>query len=293
VIDVQKESGETRVSVGGARNVNVIGPTGSLEMERWARIQLNRMAKARRVARALVWARHNRSLPKPRLLDIGARGGLQSKWEPLRRLGIIESVLTEPDSTERDRLKASCRQVQILPYAVGGKEETCELFLTRNPGLSSIRKPLFSTVEIVAEASEYEVVRKERVNCMPLSALRKSNVLDRCHFLKIDTQGMEYDILTGLGDYVDEIIGIELECRFLSVYDGEKTSDMTIEYLFSRNFDLMALRPLGLSRRGIIEANLVFTRTGRLDRADEAYRDLYDRVLGLTRDGFSLSIKSE
>lgn len=265
----------------------------SPKLDQWLRIQLNRIAKARRVARALVWARRHRSLPKPRLLDIGARGGLQSKWEALRRFGVIEPVLAEPDLSERDRLQARYRDIEFLPYALADREEIRDLFVTRSPGLSSMLKPSLPMAELVADPSEYKIVRQERVNCMPLSTLRNSNTLGRCHFLKIDTQGMEHDILVGLDRYIDEIVGVEFEGRFVPVYEGETILAATVGYLFSRGFDLMALRPLGLSRRGVIEANLVFTRAGRLDPADEAYRDLYDRVLGLTRNSFAFSVNSE
>jgi FkbM family methyltransferase len=160
-------------------------------------------------------------------VDIGARGGIDPRLNLFRAW--LHVVLFEPDPHEFASLKAadtSGHRVTVMPYAIGGSDKSSTLYLTRKRACSSLLEPkgvmsglLAASVNGAGEEygsiSRFDVEELVEVECRTLAtALR--DVSPHADILKIDTQGLELDVLRGLGSYRPFLINVE--CSTAELY---------------------------------------------------------------------------
>jgi len=129
------------------------------------------------------------------LMDIGARGGIASTWNPLS--GLARFIGFEPDEDECLRLNQEQRGVEFVPFALAsspgnypfylteleychGFKASNEKFLGRFP--NAINNAVKSQVEMKADALD-NIIGRLGINHLD--------------FIKIDTEGSELDILRG------------------------------------------------------------------------------------------------
>ena len=60
-------------------------------------------------------------------LDIGSSGGLPPKWERFAKEDFFKFILVEPDTQEAELLKKRYPQAQVMPFALGSKEQNAVL----------------------------------------------------------------------------------------------------------------------------------------------------------------------
>jgi hypothetical protein len=102
-----------------------------------------RSRKAARLVGALAYIRAARLAgdQPPIYLDVGARGGLPPAWWLARKFGLIKPAYCEPDAAEAERLTKADPGAIIIPYAFGQIAESRTLYITREPGRSSLLFP--------------------------------------------------------------------------------------------------------------------------------------------------------
>jgi hypothetical protein len=102
-----------------------------------------RSCKAARLAGVLAYLRAVRLAgdQPPIYLDVGARGGLPPSWRLARQFGLITPAYCEPDLAEAERLATADPDAIVIPYAFGQVAETRTLYVTRDPGRSSLFFP--------------------------------------------------------------------------------------------------------------------------------------------------------
>ncbi len=238
---------------------------------------------------AVAYAQLNRnSMTKPILLDVGARGGLATKWKLVHRWGLIEPILFEPDPIEAEALRIDEPKVKIVPFALWDVDDTLELNITKALGCSSILMPDRDTMRKYGRANDFIIDHKKRVAARRFDTLAKEMGLGSPRFLKIDVQGGERHVLDGLGDALDGVIAIECECHLVRHYIGETLFPELYEFL-QPNFGLVAFRPLGLAQGEIIEANAYFVRKHGLTTEGSILREFWCRLMGIpSATGYSI-----
>lgn len=200
----------------------------------WLQMAINRVSQELiNPTEVLDFVNHSRLTNDPLIyVDLGARGGVSDQLKALRSL--IKVVLFEPDPEEFQILEshnASDPGTLVLPYAIGGTNEPRALFLTRKRACSSLLEPHGFMSELMAasvnganeeygSAKRFDVERVETVECRTLSAALQGKVkgLD---ILKIDTQGLEFEILKNLGDF--RPFAINVECSTTDLYKNQGT----------------------------------------------------------------------
>ncbi|WP_433029631.1 FkbM family methyltransferase [Actinomycetospora sp. CA-053990] len=81
--------------------------------------------------------------------------------------------------------------------------------------------------------------------------------------LKIDVQGLELEVLKGLGQQIRRFADIYLECSFRHLYEGQALGTEIIAYLSSYDFQLVAIEnPARGENHEILQADLLFRRSG-------------------------------
>jgi len=184
-----------------------------------------------------------------KLMDIGASGKLDSKWQKLSPL--LDLTGFEPNIEECNRLAAQetdLPKVTYLPYALSGKTEERELKETSSIYCWSLLNPNTEWLNRFFYSDLFTVQNKSKIKTFALDDIVeiKDHNFDA---VKMDTQGMELPILKGGKKILDNVFYLETETGFLDNYEGETTFSQVSEYLLRQNFIMFDINPNHRIRR--------------------------------------------
>ncbi len=79
------------------------------------------------------------------------------------------------------------------------------------------------------------------VNVIKLETFIEENNITNITYFHCDTQGNDLKVLQGLGKYIDIIQEGQVEATRLnsSLYEGQNTADQTVQFLISKNFEIL------------------------------------------------------
>jgi FkbM family methyltransferase len=214
---------------------------------------LQKLAKGAAVSRAAAEAVYLGMRKTPlSFWDIGARGGLSRPMEILYRIGVVRPIFFEPDPLEANTLTHRYKFSSVFNCALLDKDGTATLYLTRDPGWSSLLRPV-DPLEIVAT----ETVPIARADTL-LADIEQQRYPE---ILKLDVQGSELAVLEGFGKFLNNVICIESEVSFRNVYDKQCLVESVMEFLMQNGFGLIDIRVFGVrATRGALQANAFFVR---------------------------------
>jgi FkbM family methyltransferase len=188
-----------------------------------------------------------------KLVDIGGRG---SALPSLLCLAPFSGYyVSEPDREEADRLRqhlptrAPWRTVTVFPEAIASRRGEATLYVTAEPGMSSLLEPDVQIARRFCLGNKFRVQGTINVPTVPLDdAATQYGFGDAC-FLKLDTQGTELDILQSGSRLVDEsVLGVHVECLFHPFYKGQALFGDVDAYLRARGLVLVSLSRTNLRR---------------------------------------------
>ena len=178
------------------------------------------------------------------ILDVGANTGqFATKLRKLGFKGNIESF--EPlQSAHCELLKTADRDPNwtVRPRcAVGDYDGEISINISGNSVSSSVL-PILDTHTDVEPASEY--VTKETVPICKLDTIAGEYIDDNSNiFLKIDTQGYEWNILDGAKELLPKLKGLHCEISLILLYDGQRVWFELLSRLEKEGFTLWNLQP--------------------------------------------------
>ena len=183
-------------------------------------------------------------------IDVGSVGGLPEVWKSNAYL--IRYLLNfEPNVNEKKGENSI-----TLNSAVWSKKENREFYIYRglNGTGSSLKKQNYDYVrthydslkkigpQTLADTwfDRSALVKTEKVSCNSLDNIIRENFPNKnFHFLKIDAQGAEYDILLGAKNLLaTSCVGLHLELFTLPLYEDIILLDEVESYLEGFNFKL-------------------------------------------------------
>ena len=181
---------------------------------------------------------------KTTVIDAGGRYGLHPTWKSFT--GELAYYLFEPDSLECDRLitKYANRSddVNILNLALDECDGVLEIDLFKNRAMSSsaVRNPISSLFRD-ERLQEVQIIDRIQVRSRSIDSFSNENKLE-VDFLKLDTEGSEYDILIGARNQISKsVIGIRVEVSFDNIFEGKPLFGAISELLLQENFFLLNL----------------------------------------------------
>lgn len=193
-------------------------------------------------------------------VDIGARGGVHPLVEPLA--GVTAVLGFEPDEEECARLNAELASgspwaaCSIEPLALAAGDGSAQLYLMSAPTNHSLRPPNIQFTR------RYNMVKWEQVGVIPLRTTNLDKILfgPRAQedywgeFLKLDTQGTEFEILEGTQRTLTErTMAIISEVEFFQVLEGQKLFSDVEMFLRERGFAFYGFATMGLRSRKLLD----------------------------------------
>lgn len=176
------------------------------------------------------------------VIDAGGRYGLHPTWKSFS--GEVKYYLFEPDLTESERLieKYSERlnDIKVLNLALDQFDGTVQISQLRNRAMStsSIRNPVSSSF-LGERLGEVEIINRVEVVSRSIDSFSSENQLE-VDFLKLDTEGSEYEILLGASDQLrSHVLGIRVEVSFDFIFEGKKLFSSISDYLLDNGFFLV------------------------------------------------------
>lgn len=198
------------------------------------------------------------------VLDVGANKGQFAS--EIRQYGYAGRIVSfEPLSSAHSMLlKASEGDFMWTSYArcaLGDHNGEVEINIAGNSESSSILPMLESHLSAAPE-SAYQ--GKETVPLKTLDAVAAQYLKDaRAPFLKIDTQGFEWQVLDGARETLPHIKGILVELSLVPLYDGQHLWREVMDRLDAEGFTLWAFKPVfsDLKQGRTLQVDGVFFRT--------------------------------
>lgn len=189
------------------------------------------------------------------LIDVGSAGDLPSPW--LENADKIKYLLEfEPRS-----IPDKSAYITSLNFALGSEENQRDLYVYKGFGGSgsSFYKQNYeyvgeNFVTLRKRGAKYlaktwfersVLCQVERISCRTLDSILKelANQITY-HFLKIDAQGAEYEILVGAQEFLkNNCLGLHLELFTIPLYKGIRLLPEVDDYLAGFGFELVKKFP--------------------------------------------------
>lgn len=154
--------------------------------------------------------------PKIKVVDIGAMdtGDKNCPCYKLSQINACEIIGFEPDKKECRKLNQS-GDGRYLPYIIGNGDKrtfrTCNYNMT-----SSLYEPNTALVEKFQNLEELmRVVDRREVTTKRLDNISEVKDAD---YLKIDTQGADFDVLTGAKELLKNVVAVHTEALLVPLY---------------------------------------------------------------------------
>lgn len=174
------------------------------------------------------------------ILDIGARGGPHHRWTHIPDVTVIG---VDADTEECARLNALTFPVptRFLAAALGRTRGPATLYVTKQPGCSSLLKPNQAYLSQFPYGAAFAVERTVPLTLTRLDDLCAAHAIVP-DVIKIDTQGTELDILLGGDIALQHASIVELEVEFNPLYEGQPLFGDCDAFLRELGFTLLGLR---------------------------------------------------
>jgi len=176
------------------------------------------------------------------ILDVGANEGQFVK--ELRFYGYEGNIISfEPILDAHKRLLQNSLKDDkweiYKPIALGNKNRESVINISKNSVSSSIFE---MKKEHLENAPNSMYVSKQSINEIRLEEIFFDlDLKEKNLFLKIDTQGYEYEVLKGAEEILKYFKGIMVEVSLTNLYEGQKSWQEVLEFIQSKGFNLWSI----------------------------------------------------
>lgn len=172
-----------------------------------------------------------------RLLDIGAAGGIekfQDEWQPF--INKIEFILCEPHEASFNKLKNSTHK--IINKALSSERKSENLFFeTQKEECSSMKELNIEYLKKFPKPERFNVIKKSNVETTTID--HEFKLINFPHFIKIDTEGSELDILKGGEKTLENVLGLVVETCFSEFHKNQVKFEEIKNYLEKKKIEFI------------------------------------------------------
>lgn len=184
------------------------------------------------------------------ICDVGARDNIVHPWDIIDKIGKVLTHGFEPDPTEAKLLKETFPTRSYHPFAASDNDGTILLHIANDPGCSSIYPPNLEYIEkyfLMENSLPRHTVKTVEIPCRRIDTL-----LDDVDFIKSDTQGYEFEVLSGASKILHNSLAIIAECWSVPIHKGQRLTHDVTKYMYQKKFEILSIQN-GTWRRNLPE----------------------------------------
>jgi len=181
-------------------------------------------------------------------IDVGCVNPFVRHWKKNKQyLKCVLGCEPRDDKKEGSFFDNFSEEIQVLNYncAIYDKEGKFKFYICHKGQCSSLFEPdLHKYIYRSGKRSTNEEKNKRMkiVDITKVECLRLDSILDKLDisfdFIKIDTQGADFQVLKSMGSYLDDIVGIHTELNFQPFYKGITLFEEVNKFLKKEGFYL-------------------------------------------------------
>jgi len=200
------------------------------------------------------------------IVDVGAAGGMHDRWSHLKTS--INSILFEPDPEECKKLNLDQNKTSlVINSALSDQNKEVRFHVCKWQEVSSIYKPNLKVLSKYQDVDRFTVSKVITLQADSLNNLLEKERISEVDFMKIDTQGSELEILQGASNFLDGIIGLEVEVEFIEIYQDQPLFKEVDSFIEFHGFSLIDMKRTFWKRKNADDGS----NKGQLVYADALY----------------------
>ena len=216
-------------------------------------------------------------------LDVGAQGGFNSdnffhkRYEPF-----FEDILLEPIKSEFEKMPK--KKYSICKGLWSSKKVKDLYILDKRLGSSSMYKIENKNFDLhnikKKNYDDFKITRTIQVECDTLENVLTELNIESLDYLKIDTQGAEFEILQGLGKYRPLLI--KVEAHIFSMYRDVPSWNNLINNLYKLNYVTIDWKEIGShTTRVPAEMDMIFIQNFNNDEGKKVILNSKEKFISL------------
>ncbi|WP_419759605.1 FkbM family methyltransferase [Acidisoma sp.] len=222
------------------------------------------------------------------LVDVGGLGGIPQEWEAVHDR--LTPVVFEPNPAEAAPLRGKISrygngQGLVIQKGLAAVSGSRTLSITKSVACSTTLTPNDEFLAGYSISEAFKVTAVEIVECSRYDTLFHNGEVPRPDVVKVDVQGLEYEVLLGFGELLSDCLGVQLESQFYPIYRDQKLFGDVIDLLSRFGLVLRKVAPSHHFDGDLVELDAWFTvdkaRESKLDSVRREKMDLIHRVWGL------------
>lgn len=173
------------------------------------------------------------------VIDAGARYGLHPTWGDLQ--GLVDFHLFEMDGAEAERLARKYQadpRITVYPTALYSSDTTLTFSVSQHQALNSVFQAndgLLSDNDYMLR--EFAVTEERKAEARAIDSLFAGRDV---HFLKLDVEGAEYELLKGATRALaSTVLGVRSEVLFAPIYQGAPLFGDLHRLMLDHGFELL------------------------------------------------------
>lgn len=175
------------------------------------------------------------------LVDVGAGGHFNKTLKNLINRNLMKLIAFEPQvDTFNSTLNRN--NIQFFDIALFNKEASMPFFITHNKQCSSLLKPNYKLLQLFSNIEDFKIETTSNILTKRLDTVLDENGINDVDLLKIDVQGVAYEVLEGSVRVLENTYAIEVETEFVQLYEQEKLFPEIHNFLTAKNFVLIDMR---------------------------------------------------
>ena len=165
-------------------------------------------------------------------VDVGASKDILYRWKKYKK---FYSYMHLNLLSEYKNLKIKVenkKEFKIFNYALAEKDGYKKFYEVEGIFQSSFLKPNYNFLNQFPNSERFKIKKELKINCKKFDSFKEN-----FDFIKIDTQGYNYNVLVGGKNKLKNTLAIEtLEVEFVQIYQNQKLFEDIKKYLQSKDF---------------------------------------------------------